>query len=105
MQSLLSTVSNILFPDGKPRTPSPARTAAEKDLARHSASRRLATFLPDAASNVTGRQSARQASRTLFAVLQNKRLLKHLVYTILERILARVFPEAFVHQTKPNEPV
>ena len=45
----------------------------------------------DLAANLIGRGNARKAARILFAAVQNRRLTKHLIYTLLEDVLDAVF--------------
>lgn len=79
-------VSNLLYPGGKLKSPAPIRTAEEKLQTRDSAYQKLAFLLPDVAASVIGRSNARRGARRLFAVLQNKRLTQHLIYTLLDDV-------------------
>ena len=72
----------------KPRTPS------EKTKSRTEASVLLAALIPDLAGNVVGRANAQQAARKIAAMLNNKRLNTHLVFTILDEIVAILFGDA-----------
>lgn len=90
---LLTTLDSNLFPEGRFRVSGPARTIDEKEASRQSASRRLAAFLPELSANVMGRRSARIASHTVFALMQSKRLLKHLIYTLLDTFLREIFAD------------
>lgn len=49
--------------------------------------------LIDVAASLIGRSNARQGARRLFAVLQNRRLNKHLIYSIIDEVVAALFPE------------
>ncbi|CAG8699267.1 5666_t:CDS:2, partial [Acaulospora colombiana] len=49
---------------------------------------------PELAANMIGRSNARRGARRMFAVLQNRRLNQHLVYTVFDEIMAALFPEA-----------
>jgi len=44
----------------------------------------LTTATPDLAANMIGRSNARRGARRIFAVLQNRRLNQHIVYTIID---------------------
>lgn len=90
---LLSALDSNLFPDGRFRASGPARTIEDKEASRQSASRRLAAFLPELTANVMGRRSARIASHTVFALLQSKRLLKHLIYMLVDTFLREIFAD------------
>ncbi|GAA5852722.1 hypothetical protein JCM8547_002603 [Rhodosporidiobolus lusitaniae] len=89
----ISTLQNALWPDGELKPKAPPRTAAEKAATAASASHKLAALMPDVAANLIGRHNARQGARRLFAVLQNRRLNKHLIYSIVDEILAVLFPK------------
>jgi len=45
-------------------------------------------FYLDLAANMIGRSNARRGARRMFAVLQNRRLNQHIVYTVCRRGLA-----------------
>ncbi len=49
----------------------------------------------DLAANMIGRSNARRGARRIFAVLQNRRLNQHLLYTILDEV--RIFPRHDLH--------
>lgn len=42
--------------------------------------------LSDVAANMIGRSNARRGARRIFAVLQNRRLNQHIVYTVLDEV-------------------
>jgi sorting nexin-25 len=42
--------------------------------------------LSDLGANMIGRSNARRGARRLFAVLQNRRLNQHLLYTIVDEV-------------------
>ena len=44
----------------------------------------------DLAANMIGRSNARRGARRIFAVLQNRRLNQHLVYTVVDEVRFRV---------------
>ena len=46
----------------------------------------LTFLLSDLAANMIGRSNARRGARRIFAVLQNRRLNQHLVYTIVDEV-------------------
>lgn len=41
---------------------------------------------PDLAANMIGRSNARRGARRIFAVLQNRRLNQHIVYTMVDEV-------------------
>lgn len=48
--------------------------------------RRLIIPTADLAANMIGRSNARRGARRIFAVLQNRRLNQHIVYTIVDEV-------------------
>ncbi|KAI6047889.1 PhoX domain-containing protein [Pisolithus marmoratus] len=103
---ILGMLRDTLWPGGKMRTQPQARTAEEKLRSRHEANRKLSALVPDLAANMIGRSNARRGARRIFAVLQNRRLNQHISYTILDELVAAVFPErptlaASSHATQP----
>ncbi|KAN0065083.1 tRNA (guanine-N(7)-)-methyltransferase (tRNA(m7G46)-methyltransferase) [Thecaphora frezii] len=76
-----------LWPGGELKQPTPPRSQKEKEELRESANRKLSTIFPEVAANLIGRENARRGSRRIFTTVQNKRLNKHLVYTLLELVL------------------
>jgi len=49
---------------------------------------RLIITAVDLAANMIGRSNARRGARRIFAVLQNRRLNQHIVYTIIDEVSA-----------------
>ncbi|GAA6001982.1 hypothetical protein JCM10207_003023 [Rhodosporidiobolus poonsookiae] len=89
----IDSLKNGLWPDGELKAKTPPRTAAEKAATKDSANRKLAALMPDVAANLIGRHNARQGARRLFSVLQNRRLNKHLIYSVVDEVVAVLFPE------------
>ncbi|GAA6034337.1 hypothetical protein JCM8097_002675 [Rhodosporidiobolus ruineniae] len=89
----ISSLQNSLWPGGELKPKSESRTPAEKAATKEAANRKLATLMPDVAANLIGRHNARQGARRLFSVVQNQRLTKHLLYSIVDEVVAAVFPE------------
>lgn len=48
--------------------------------------RGLITAAVDLAANMIGRSNARRGARRIFAVLQNRRLNQHIIYTIIDEV-------------------
>jgi len=90
---MLSLLRENLWPEGKLRAPPQPRTTEEKLHSRDEANRKLSALVPDLAANMIGRSNARRGARRIFAVLQNRRLNQHIAYTILDEIIAAIFPE------------
>ncbi|KAJ7040313.1 PhoX domain-containing protein [Mycena alexandri] len=87
---------NGLWPGGKLKPPSVPRTSEEKLRTRDEANRKLSSLVPDLAANMIGRTNARRGARRIFAVLQNRRLNQHIVYTIVDEVFSALFPESAV---------
>ncbi|KAF8522877.1 PhoX domain-containing protein [Hysterangium stoloniferum] len=75
-----------LWPGGQLKPPSVPRTAEEKAHTRDEANKKLTALIPDLAANMIGRSNARRGARRIFAVLQNRRLNQHIVYTIVDEV-------------------
>lgn len=93
-----------MWPGGHLKTPDAPRTAEERLRTREEANRKLSALMPgmctqsdfsmdyspsmslDLAANMIGRSNARRGARRIFAVLQNRRLNQHLIYTIVDEV-------------------
>jgi hypothetical protein len=93
-----------LWPDGKLKPSGIPRSLDEKERTRDEANRKLSALMPglgvstssktcvliisgvDLAANMIGRSNARRGARRIFAVLQNRRLNQHIVYTIIDEV-------------------
>ncbi|KAH9947121.1 PXA domain-containing protein [Amylocystis lapponica] len=96
-ESHLMTFINIfrdgLWPGGQLKPAGVPRTAEEKLHSRDEANRKLSALVPDLAANMIGRSNARRGARRIFAVLQNRRLNQHLLYTVVDEIFAALFSD------------
>jgi sorting nexin-25 len=70
----VSLLKDVMWPGGKLKKDSKARSASEKSKSRTEASLMLATLIPDLAASVVGRVNAQAASRRIFATFNNPRL-------------------------------
>ncbi|ORY72392.1 PXA domain-domain-containing protein [Leucosporidium creatinivorum] len=93
----ISALKNGLWPGGQLKPKELPRTAVQKAATRDSAHRKLSALMPDVAANLIGRANARQGARRLFAVLQNRRLNRHLIYSVIDEIFLVLFPELAQH--------
>ncbi|KAJ3502139.1 hypothetical protein NLJ89_g9022 [Agrocybe chaxingu] len=93
LMSYINIFRDGLWPGGKLKPPGIPRTAEEKIRTRDEANRKLSSLVPDLAANMIGRSNARRGARRIFAVLQNRRLNQHIVYTIVDEVFAALFPE------------
>lgn len=78
------------------RQPGPARTKLQKDASRQEAAAVLNTLIPELVGSVVGRSNAAAASRRIIAVMNNKRLNEHLLFTIFDEVVGVLFDEAGV---------
>ncbi|KAG1864682.1 PhoX domain-containing protein [Suillus subalutaceus] len=90
---ILAFFKDSLWPGGKLKPPGQPRSTEEVTRSRDEANRKLSALVPDLAANMIGRSNARRGARRIFAVLQNKRLNQHIAYTIVDEIVAAMFPE------------
>ncbi|KAJ1301386.1 hypothetical protein OPQ81_008648 [Rhizoctonia solani] len=89
----ITTFRDTLWPDRKLKPPSVPRTDQEKFQTREQAHSKLSAIMPDLAANMIGRSNARRGARRMFAVMQNRRLNQHIVYTIIDEFVDALFPE------------
>lgn len=75
----------------KMRQSGPPRTKVQKEASRREAAAVLGTLVPELAGSVVGRANAQSAARRISAVMNNRRLNEHLVYTILDEVVAFLF--------------
>jgi len=78
----------------KMREPGPPRTKVQKEASRREAAAVLGTLVPELAGSVVGRANAQAAARRVSAVMNNKRLNEHLIYTILDEVVSFLFDRA-----------
>ncbi|QRV97765.1 sorting nexin-12 [Ceratobasidium sp. AG-Ba] len=84
---------DTLWPGGKPKPSSTPRTDIEKMQTREQAHSKLSAIIPDLAANMIGRSNARRGARRMFAVMQNRRLNQHIVYSVIDEVVEALFPE------------
>ncbi|CCM04470.1 uncharacterized protein FIBRA_06650 [Fibroporia radiculosa] len=92
IMSYINIFRDSLWPGGKLKPPGAPRTTEEKLRAKDEANRKLSALMPDLVANMIGRSNARRGARRIFAVLQNRRLNQHLLYTIVDEVFAALFP-------------
>lgn len=103
----IETIRSIMWPlvatnnqgseERKMRTSPAPRTKLQKDQSRRDAALVLSTLLPELASSVVGRSNAQNAAKRLAAVLNNRRLNEHLMYTILDEVISVLFDDVSGH--------
>lgn len=84
--SYIKSFRDGLWPDGKLKPAGVPRTMEDKSRTRDEANRKLSALVPDLAANMIGRSNARRGARRIFAVLQNRRLNQHIVYTVVDEV-------------------
>ncbi|KAG8693410.1 Intermediate filament protein [Ceratobasidium sp. 423] len=89
----ITTFRDTLWPEGRLKPASVPRTDLEKVQTREQAHSKLSAIMPDLAANMIGRSNARRGARRMFAVMQNRRLNQHVVYTIIDEVVEALFPE------------
>ncbi|KAK0208716.1 PhoX domain-containing protein [Desarmillaria ectypa] len=99
--SYINTFRDGLWPGGKLKPPGVPRTSEERLRTRDEANRKLSALFPDLAANIMGRSNARRGARRIFAVLQNRRLNQHIAYTVVDEIVAALFPEIILPPLPP----
>ncbi|KAK3114143.1 tRNA (guanine-N(7)-)-methyltransferase (tRNA(m7G46)-methyltransferase) [Teratosphaeriaceae sp. CCFEE 6253] len=99
LEGFVGMLRGVLWPGGKARGPAVARTEAQKARTRKEAGVILGALVPDLAGSVVGRGNALAASRKVMAVVNNRRLNTHVVFTLLDEIVRIVFPETLHHKS------
>ncbi|KAE9398516.1 hypothetical protein BT96DRAFT_920831 [Gymnopus androsaceus JB14] len=103
IMSYLKIFRDGLWPGGKLKPPSVPRTPEERLRTRDEANRKLSSLVPDLAANMIGRSNARRGARRIFAVLQNRRLNQHIVYTVVDEVFSALFPESNAPPSQPEQ--
>lgn len=94
----INSLKEIMWPNGGSLRRADAvlpRTDQQKTHSRREASVMLATLIPDLAGNVVGRANAQAASRRILATVNNPRLNAHFVFTVLDELVAILFPKGW----------
>ncbi|PCH34317.1 PhoX domain-containing protein [Wolfiporia cocos MD-104 SS10] len=92
--SYINIFRDGLWPGGQLKPAGTPRTPEEKLHTRDEANRKLSALMPDLVANMIGRSNARRGARRIFAVLQNRRLNQHLLYTIVDEIFTALFTDS-----------
>ena len=89
----LSTVKEVMWPNGTLRVSRKPRSLAERNDTRREASLVLSTLVPELAGGIVGRTNAQAAGRRVFAAVNNARLNDHLVFCLLDETFAVLLNE------------
>ena len=92
LSKYLTIVKDAMWPNGVLQKERKQRTEAEKQASRREAGVVLAALVPELAGGVVGRTNAQTASRKLFATINNPRLNSHLVFKLLDEVVAVLYP-------------
>lgn len=90
---LLLVVKNILFPNGKFKDPPVLRTPFQQATTRQDAKVLLEIFMNDSCSKIFGISNTTNACAKLFGMLQNDFLNRHLLFELVDLLLAKLFPD------------
>ncbi|KAL8839511.1 MAG: hypothetical protein Q9170_001734 [Blastenia crenularia] len=89
----INQLKDTIWPGGGAlRKEATLRSEAEKVKSRREATVLLGMLVPDAAGSVVGRGNAQAASRRIAATVNNRRLMTHLVFTVLDEVVNILFP-------------
>ncbi|KAI0322993.1 PXA domain-containing protein [Amylostereum chailletii] len=91
IMGFINIFRDSMWPGGKMKPSSIPRTREERMRTRDDANRKLSALMPDLVANMIGRSNARRGARRIFAVLQNRRLNQHIVYTVLDEVRTLTF--------------
>ncbi|KAM0752586.1 hypothetical protein T439DRAFT_323213 [Meredithblackwellia eburnea MCA 4105] len=100
LTSYIVSLKNAMWPGGQLKPKEAPRNIQQRSHTKESANRKLSALMPDVAANLIGRANAKQGARRLFAVLQNRRLNRHLIYSIVDEFVTVIFPE--LRSAKPG---
>lgn len=93
VSKILTSLQYSLWPGGQFKKSKVPRTFIEKERTKRQTRMLLTAFLTDTTSKLFGQTAANRASDTLFFILQNEILNRHLVLSILDECLTTIFPE------------
>ena len=99
----MKQIQGAIWPDGVLRKNPPIRTAKEKAKTKRDAGFKLATIfegdpchpalMVDSAGSIMGHANARSGAARLASLCQNTHLNTHFAYTVLDELVATLFPE------------
>lgn len=88
---IFQKIKSALWPQNQWRKRKPVRTALEKEKSKEHARVLLHLFVTDTCAKVMGSESSMLASETIWSVLQNETLNRHLMLTLLDEIFGVLF--------------
>lgn len=92
----LQHLAQILWPGGGPfqATPRPVRSAEEQRRTLEQARQGMSILVPDIADHIFGSERTHLGSQTMLQVIQNQRLNKHILYTLLDQFMEELLNHA-----------
>lgn len=93
VSDLLTTLQDKLWPNGTFRERSKPRSSIDKERHKQQVRYLLHAFLRDTSAKIFGQTAAKEAAETIFLSFQNELLNRHLILSILDEIMLKIFPE------------
>ena len=101
---IMKQIQEEIWPNGVLKKDRPVRTAKEKAKTKRDAQFKLATIFEglspqvprltlDSAGNIMGHANVRSGAARLASLCQNTHLNTHFAYTVLDELIATLFPE------------
>ncbi|RLV91866.1 Sorting nexin-12 [Spathaspora sp. JA1] len=94
---LILLLKEKLFPDGKFKDPPIIRTLYQQSNTRQEAKGLWSVFMSETCSTIFGTSNTTFASNTLFRMIQNDYLNKHLIFEIFDELFNEIFPEVAIN--------
>jgi sorting nexin-25 len=101
--NVMKKIQEAIWPNGILRKTPPTRTTKEKAKTKRDAGFKLATIFEgpphhpmltsDSAGSIMGHANARSGAARLASLCQNTHLNTHFAYTVLDELIATLFPE------------
>ncbi|CAK7902214.1 structural protein Mdm1p [[Candida] anglica] len=90
---ILTQIQRTVFPNGKFKDPPVIRSLYDRSSTKQEASVLLDVFFRETCSKLFGTTNTLYASSTIFDMLQNDILNKHLIFELFETIIGEIIPE------------
>nr|XP_048311570.1 sorting nexin-25 isoform X2 [Myodes glareolus] len=93
----INTFRDAFWPNGVLAPPTRIRSKAQSLETKQKAQQKLLENIPDTLQSLVGQQNARHGIIKVFKALQKTRANKHLLYVLMELLLAEMCPELRTH--------
>ncbi|XP_005362707.1 sorting nexin-25 [Microtus ochrogaster] len=93
----INTFRDAFWPNGVLAPPTRIRSEAQSQETKQRAQQKLLENIPDTLQSLVGQQNARHGIIKIFKALQETRANKHLLYVLMELLLAELCPELRTH--------